>query len=47
MPVGMPCALMILLFSTIAAASPVPAQLDAILKNYRRDDRANVILADP
>jgi hypothetical protein len=32
----MPCAFMILLLATAAASSTVPAQLDAILKDYGR-----------
>src|SRR6185369_1088792 len=47
MPDGMPCAFMILLFATAAAASTVPAQLDAILKDYDRADApgASVLVA--
>ena len=47
MPDGMPCALMILLFATVAAPSTVPAQLDAILKDYGRADApgASVLVA--
>jgi CubicO group peptidase (beta-lactamase class C family) len=43
----MPCAFMILLFATVAAASTVPAQLDAILKDYGRADApgASVLVA--
>ena len=43
----MPCASMILLFATVAAASRVPAQLDAILKDYGRADApgASVLVA--
>lgn len=43
----MPCAFMPLLFATVAAASTVPAQLDAILKDYGRADApgAGVLVA--
>src|SRR5688500_4075932 len=43
----MPCAFTILLFATAAAASTVPAQLDAILKDYGRADApgASVLVA--
>lgn len=43
----MPCTFMILLFATVAAASTVPAQLDAILKDYGRADApgASVLVA--
>jgi len=43
----MPCAFMILLFATVAAAPTVPAQLDAILKDYGRADApgASVLVA--
>jgi hypothetical protein len=43
----MPSAFMILLFATVAAAPTIPAQLDAILKNYRRADApgASVLVA--
>ena len=43
----MPCAFTILLFATAAAASTVPAQLDAILKDYGRTDApgASVLVA--
>src|SRR5688572_9251190 len=44
---GMPCTSMILLFATVAAASTVPAQLDAILKDYGGADApgASVLVA--
>jgi CubicO group peptidase (beta-lactamase class C family) len=42
----MPCTFMILLFATAAAASTVPAQLDAILKDYGADaPGASVLVA--
>ena len=43
----MPCACMILLFATVAAAPTAPAQIDAILKDYDRADApgASVLVA--